>query len=243
MTRRAGFILALILAMASLLGSGAYALAHDHSDHASADRGQNERKSDTQSKHSESADDEHSESADDEHSSNDSASQQHSSDAVSCERGKYSAWDEQWLMSSIQGDRFEIRGGQIAQDNAAAQIVRDLGARVKTDHTKSLQDAVAVAQELGIDVPDSPTPSQQWELRVVAHFHGNEFDRWYSDLEVQDHIQDIEEAQAEVDKGCNPKVRQNAKDDLPVLKEHLRLAKAALAAVGGPVDGGTTRRR
>jgi putative membrane protein len=150
-----------------------------------------------------------------------------------CDEGRFSAWDEEWLMMSIEGDLFEIQGGNLAQHRATTQIVRDLGARLVADHTKSLQDAVAVAKELGIEVPSAPSPSQQWQLRAVAQFKGVEFDRWYADLEVQDHIQDIHEAQDEVDKGCNDQIRQLAKDDIPVLQEHLRLAQAALAAVGG----------
>jgi putative membrane protein len=164
------------------------------------------------------------------------ATQRHSSqgnrDHHCGDRG-YSAWDEEWLMMSIQGDRFEIQGGKLAQEKATTQIVRDLGARLVKDHTKSLQDAVDVAHELGIDVPDEPSPSQQWELRAVAQFQGSEFDRWYSDLEVQDHIQDIQETQDEIHKGCNDQIRQLAEDDLPVLEQHLELARAALAASGG----------
>jgi putative membrane protein len=142
----------------------------------------------------------------------------------------YSAWDEEWLMMSIEGDRFEIQGGNLAQERATSQIVRDLGARLVKDHTASLHDATEVADQLGIDVPDEPSPTQQWELRAVAQFKGADFDRWYSDLEVQDHIQDIQEAQDEVDKGCNDKIRHLAADDLPVLEQHLELARAALAA-------------
>jgi putative membrane protein len=150
-----------------------------------------------------------------------------------CGEHDFSAWDEEWLMMSIQGDLFEIQGGKLAKQKATTQIVRDLAERLIEDHTKSLQDAVDVAHELGIDVPDEPSPTQQWELRAVAQFHGSDFDRWYSDLEVQDHIQDIQEAQDEIDKGCNDKIRQLAEDDLPVLKQHLELARAALKATGG----------
>jgi len=156
----------------------------------------------------------------------------HHSGNQSCGEGGYSAWDEEWLKMSIQGDLFEIQGGNLAQQQATTQIVRDLGARLVKDHTKSLHDAADVADQLGIDVPDKPSPSQQWELRAVAQFKGAEFDKWYSDLEVQDHVQDIQEAQDELDKGCNDQIRQLAEDDLPVLQQHLELARAALAATG-----------
>jgi putative membrane protein len=147
-----------------------------------------------------------------------------------CHGKAFSAWDEEWLMMSIQGDRFEIAGGQLAQQKGTISQVRELGIRLEVDHSKSLRDAVDVATKLGIEVPDSPSPTQQWQLRVVARFHGTKFDRWYSDLEVQDHMQDIQEAEDEVEKGCNPDIRQLAADELPVLREHLALAQAALEA-------------
>jgi putative membrane protein len=147
-----------------------------------------------------------------------------------CDQGRYSAWDEEWLMMSIEGDRFEIAGGRLAQSKGTIPEVRGLGARVVKDHTKSLEDAIKVAEKLGIEVPRSPSPTQQWQLRVVATFSGRDFNRWYSDLEVQDHKQDIKEATDEVEKGCNRKVRHLAKDDLPVLRVHLGLAQAALDA-------------
>jgi putative membrane protein len=165
------------------------------------------------------------------HGAGSQSSDQHSGDRR-CGDAGYSAWDEQWLKMSIQGDRFEIQGGDLAQHKATTQVVRDLGARLVKDHTKSLQDAVDVARKLGIDVPQTPSPSQQWELRAAAQFKGAEFDKWYSDLEVQDHIQDIQDAQDEIDKGCNEQIKQLAKDDLPVLQQHLELARAAVAATG-----------
>jgi putative membrane protein len=134
-------------------------------------------------------------------------------------------------MMSIEGDRFEILGGQLAQQKGTTDKVRELGARLVRDHSESLASAIALAHKLGIDVPGSPSPSQQWQLRAVAQFNGRQFDRWYADLEVQDHMQDIKEAQDEVSDGCNHKVRHEARDEIPVLEEHLKLAQDALASV------------
>src|SRR3954451_4678250 len=150
----------------------------------------------------------------------------------SCTEHRYSAWDEEWLKMSIEGDLFEIQGGKIAQEKGATQKVRDLGATLVKDHSESLKEATDLAEELGIDVPTEPSPSQQWELRAVQQFQGAEFDKWYSDLEVQDHKQDIQEAQDEADKGCNHDVREDAEQEIPTLQEHLKLAQDALASVG-----------
>jgi putative membrane protein len=163
----------------------------------------------------------------------DDTAEHHSHDGCGNDHKAYSAWDEQWLMMSIEGDLFEIQGGKLAQSQGTTDEVRALGARLVTDHGKSLQDATDLANSLGIEVPDSPSPSQQWELRVVSSFSGVAFDRWYADLEVQDHMQDIQEAQDEVDKGCNPDIRKDAANEIPTLQEHLRVAQEALKAAGG----------
>jgi putative membrane protein len=148
-----------------------------------------------------------------------------------CSEHQFSAWDEQWLMMSIEGDLFEIQGGKIAKHKTSNEKVRNLAETLIRDHTKSLKESTELARKLGIEVPDEPSPTQQWELRVVSQFKGKEFDRWYSDLEVQDHIQDIQEARDEVEKGCNPEIRKDARDEIPVLQKHLRLAREALASV------------
>jgi putative membrane protein len=216
---RVGRLLPLLAAalLLGLLGTGSFALATSSPDRSPGHK----QHSGDQSRHK----------------SDDRNTDQHQrSGSKDCGDKGYSAWDEEWLKMSIQGDRFEIQGGNLAQDKGTSQLVRDLGARLVKDHTKSLQDAVDVAEKLGIDVPDEPSPTQQWQLRAVAQFKGADFDKWYSDLEVQDHLQDIEEAQSEVDKGCNKDIKQLAEDDLPVLKQHLELARAALAAAGGMSD-------
>jgi predicted outer membrane protein len=138
---------------------------------------------------------------------------------------RYSAWDKQWLQTSIEGDRFEIAGGTLAQQKGASQGVRAYGARLVTDHTKSLQDATELAQKLGIEVPKAPSPSMQWELQTVAMFDGAQFDANYADLEAKDHQQDISEAKDEVQDGRNPKIRRDAAQEIPTLQEHLSIAE------------------
>jgi putative membrane protein len=133
-------------------------------------------------------------------------------------------------MTGIQGDRFEITGGTAAQAKGATAAMKAFGARLVRDHSKSLRDAQRAARRFGIDVPKTPSPSQQWELRTVGSFTGATFDRSYADLEVQDHIQDIQEAKDEISDGCNATIRGLARDDLPVLRQHLTIARQLLAS-------------
>jgi len=149
-----------------------------------------------------------------------------------------SAWDKQWLQTSISGDRFEIMGGKIALNKSSSEAVRALGQRLISDHTKSLHESIALAHRIGIKVPKDPTPSMQWELMMVSQLNGSSFDYNYSKLEVYDHSQDIEESKAEASDGTNTLVRQAAKKALPMLTMHLMLSKHALAASPAPSTAG-----
>jgi putative membrane protein len=141
-----------------------------------------------------------------------------------------SALDEQYLMTSIEGDRFEIAGGQQALAKSQSAAVRLLAARLVKDHSKSLKEAVSTAKRLGIKVPKTPSPSMQWELQVLGTMSGAPYDHWYSALEVKDHVQDISEAHAETAKGSNRFIRHSAGKEVPTLQQHLKLSRAALKA-------------
>lgn len=141
-----------------------------------------------------------------------------------------SGLDEQYLTTSIQGDLFEVLGGKQTLTKSQNPKVRALATRLVKDHSKSLLESVALAKRLGVTVPKSPAPSMRWELQMVGTLSGAAYDRWYSDLEVQDHVQDITEASDEVSKGSDPSIRQSARKELPTLRTHLKLSRAALAA-------------
>jgi putative membrane protein len=142
-----------------------------------------------------------------------------------------SGLDEEYLQTSMKGDHFEILGGKIALAISHNAKVRALARRLIKDHTKSLADAKKFAKTYGIETENSATKSEQWELRVIGAMRGAAFDRWYTRLEVADHRQDIEEATTEVEEGFNSAIRADAKQELPILRTHLKLSEAALRAV------------
>jgi putative membrane protein len=147
---------------------------------------------------------------------------------------KVSAADEEYLQTSISGDIWEIEGAKWAQKHSHNAAVLKLANTLVSDHSQSLSDAVKLAHSLKIDVPSSPTPSQIWELKMVESLKGKAYDHWYSSMEVYDHLQDISEAGSEVSTGTNSKIKDDAKTELPMLRKHLRLARAALAANAKP---------
>jgi putative membrane protein len=148
-----------------------------------------------------------------------------------CDGGPASHQDRDYLMTAIQGDHFEIDGGHLAEQRGVDPMTRELGARLVADHTKSLQDATELAQRLGVPVPSTMSEEQRHELEQVAAHKGLEFDKAYAETEISDHHQDISDASEEVHDGCNPDVRHNAAEEIPVLQQHLTLAEQTNAKV------------
>jgi putative membrane protein len=165
-------------------------------------------------------------------SSQQSGDQQSSDQQSSQTSSTVCGLDVVWLKMSIEGDRFEIAGGTIALQKTSNPKVKELAQTLIKDHTKSLQDSIDLANKLGIEVPSEPSPTQQWQLEELREMQGAEFDHDYAELEVADHIQDIDEAKDEVELGCNWDVRDEAKDEIPVLQYHLQLAQEAYQSAG-----------
>ncbi|MDX6656918.1 MAG: putative rane protein [Solirubrobacteraceae bacterium] len=141
-----------------------------------------------------------------------------------------SGLDKEYLKTSIEGDRFEIEGGKLALRISHNAKVLALGKRLIKDHTKSLSDALQLAKAVGAERPSSPSPSEQWELSILGAQTGPTFDRWYTKLEVKDHEQDIDDSKSELSDGFDSAVKSEARKELPMLRTHLRLSRAAYNA-------------
>jgi putative membrane protein len=142
-----------------------------------------------------------------------------------------SAQDKTWLSTAMQGDRFEILGGQLAASHSTDARVQHLGQRLIQDHTAALKAASAAAHARGVDVPREPSPSEQWELDMLAQLNGAAFDRAYTSLEVKDHEQDISEATDESKSGRDAGILRLARHAIGMYHRHLHLSEAAFNAV------------
>jgi putative membrane protein len=140
------------------------------------------------------------------------------------------AQDQNWLMTSISGDRFEIAGGKIALSRAETPMAKAFATRLIRDHSKSLKEAVDAASRWGMKAPPAATPSEQWELNRLKNMPRGWFDVQYAALEIKDHNQDIEETGFEAREGEAADLRALARQDLPMLNLHLKLAKEVLTA-------------
>jgi putative membrane protein len=140
--------------------------------------------------------------------------------------------DITWMKTSAAGDLFEIEGGKLAQTHAHSAAVKQFGARLESDHTKSSADMKKLAAQLKVTLPTAPDSKERAELKQLASLHGAAFDKQYVKTEISDHKMDISDAKKEISTGSNPQVIKEARKDLPVLQTHLRLAEQTQSKTG-----------
>jgi putative membrane protein len=129
------------------------------------------------------------------------------------------------MIKAAQGDIFEITLGEIAQEKASERLAKKFGRRMIKDHSKGLEELQELAKKKGVELPDEPSEDQKVVIRYFKNSQSQDWDYDYLKYEVYDHKHDIAETKKEIEEGCDEDVKEEARKDLPVLKEHLELAK------------------
>src|SRR4051812_5546962 len=136
-------------------------------------------------------------------------------------------WDREYLASTVQGARFEIAAGHVAQRHAQGATAKALADRFVADHSTELKAVLALAKQLGVKAPSGLSIMQRHEISQFSRHSGTAFDRAYIRVERTDHIQDIKDNDAEVAEGTTPAAKAFAQRFLPMYRAHLQLCRAA----------------
>ncbi|MDQ1472886.1 MAG: putative rane protein [Bryobacterales bacterium] len=147
--------------------------------------------------------------------------------------------DQKFAQNAAAGSAAEIEMGHLAADKAVNDKVKQFGQRMVTDHTKASDELKALASKKGMALSDTPKPKDKAMIQKMSKMSGAAFDKAYMQDMVKDHQKDVAEFQKEANSGSDPDLKAWAGTTLPILQEHLRMAKEALSAVNGENSGGT----
>src|SRR3954463_14233639 len=100
----------------------------------------------------------------------------------------------------------------------------------------ALEQTRQLAEELGIKLPGL-SDEQKKILRHFQKLYGEEFDEEFDIFMIEDHIQDIAKYEKAALKAKNPDLQAYARNSLPSLAEHLRIAlEIGETVLGGDYD-------
>lgn len=145
-------------------------------------------------------------------------------DVHAAEFAKTTTADTDFVRRASSAGLTEIALGKLAADQASSDSVKTFAARMVEDHSRSNEALGKLAGSKGIQLAVAPEPAQQQEIDRLKDLDGAAFDRAYSDAMVKDHKLATGLYQLEADKGEDPEIRDWARSQLPVLKEHEKLA-------------------
>ena len=132
--------------------------------------------------------------------------------------------EQRFLTEAIQGDLAEVNVGKLAQEKGQADDVKQFGQMLAQDHGDHLKQAEQMAEQMGINPPNSPSVKQQAIHEKLEKLSGSAFDKEFKQAMVKDHQEDIAKYRREA-KGKG-QLAQFAQQTVPTLEKHLKQAQA-----------------
>lgn len=144
--------------------------------------------------------------------------------------------DQQFVDFAAQTDMVEANLGQLAQNVAAKQDVKDYGQMLVTDHTKDYNNLYAAAQQASLTVPNAiDAEHNKAMIDPFQKLKGAAFDHRYLAEMVAGHTKALAIYKKEAADAQNAGLKSYAQSAIPVLQKHLDDAKALLAGKTPPV--------
>ena len=135
--------------------------------------------------------------------------------------------DQDFVNFAAQTDMVEANLGQLAQNSASAQPVKDYGQMLVTDHTADYKQLQTLAAQANVSVPDAiDAAHNKSDITPFQKLKGKAFDTRYIHEMVAGHIKALALYKKEADDASNPAIKTYAQNAIPVLQKHLDDAKA-----------------
>ena len=128
------------------------------------------------------------------------------------------------MQKAIQGDEAEIKMGKLAEQKGQNAQLRQSGKTLVHDHGANLAKAKSIARSMNISIPNQPSTKQKAAYHRLSNLKGASFDAQFAKEAVRDHKKDIAEFRSEA--ATSGKVANFAKQSLPTLKKHLKIAQS-----------------
>jgi putative membrane protein len=143
---------------------------------------------------------------------------------------KPTAAEAAFIKTAADGGMTEVELGKVAEKNGQKESVKSFGSHMVKDHGKANDDLKSVAGKMNATLPDKVSAKHQAKIDKMSKMSGDAFDTAYATGMVEDHektVADFEKARGEVK---NEDLKKFIDETLPVIKDHLKMAKEMQAA-------------
>jgi putative membrane protein len=140
--------------------------------------------------------------------------------------------DSSFFKHAAEGGIAEVDAGNLAQQKANAQNVKDFGAMMVKDHSAANEKLQSIAAAKGITLPTSASIGQMAAKAKLDLLSGSDFDTSYIKGQVRAHEQTVGLFRKEITSGQDADAKAFAKETLPTVRSHLKAIKTIAAQAG-----------
>jgi putative membrane protein len=134
--------------------------------------------------------------------------------------------EAEFMVDAANGGMTEVKLGQIAQQKAHNQRVKDFAAMMVRDHTAADNKLETLANSKNVTLPDSLSEDSQDDVQKLNKKSGTDFDEAYMDMMVKGHKKTVNAMQSELKDVKNPDLKQWISNTLPTVQMHLDSAQS-----------------
>jgi putative membrane protein len=148
---------------------------------------------------------------------------------------KLSEKDKNFAKEAALGGMLEVELGNLAQQNAQHDDVKEFGARMVQDHGAANQQLMTILAAKDMTAPSQLDEKHRKMVDKFSKMRGAEFDRAYMREMVEDHDKTVKKFRQQATQGNDADLKTFAQNTLPVLEQHQKMAhdiNKSLTAVG-----------
>jgi putative membrane protein len=146
--------------------------------------------------------------------------------------------DQAFVSKALEGGVAEVQLGQLAQEKAQSDDVKQFGKKMVADHTQMGEKWLKpVAKQMGVSEPKGPSKKDKKLIEKLQGLSGQEFDTEYIQAMLKDHKADLKDFKNEAQMAQDPNVKQIATQGSNIIQQHLQLIEQIAQAHNVPVEG------
>ena len=140
--------------------------------------------------------------------------------------GQANVADRAFIRAAMLGGRAEVQFGKLAETKASSEAVKNFGRRMAHDHGAANDRLFSLAGRLTVALPPDELDPEHKVLRTRLDAEDSaKFDKDYIDAQIGDHQKTAQLFEYEIGSGQDAQLKAFASDQLPVIFEHLRMAR------------------
>lgn len=145
--------------------------------------------------------------------------------------------DAAFMKEAAAASLAEVQAGRLAVQKARHTQVKGFGQQMVDDHGRTHEELKALAASKNISLPEEPARREQSQIRALQDLSGVKFDERYADqFGVKAHEDTVRLFQQASQKSKDAEVKAWVDKTLPVLQNHLQMAKDIRNVVRADAD-------